>query len=161
MVGHERAQEGQRKTLVLALGWPCDCQQQLRNHRWHSSERYLISKRKKWRQQAYQGCRVERGAEKRDDLSRDIITCPPQVTLQCYQPAFTCDAPRSSNRSSLIPIAGSENPPNPSSPCSRGAGSVATPIREACLYLGTKFIELSAQLTETRIRYCPPVSQSA
>lgn len=72
-----------------------------------------------------------------------------------YQPTFTFDTRRTSNRSSLIPTAGSENPPNPSNPRSWTAHrSVATPIREACLYVGKKFIALSGQLTETRIRYC-------
>jgi hypothetical protein len=141
---------------VLALGWPCDCQQQWRNHRWHNSEIYLISKRKKWQPQAFQGMyeRAKREGSREEGCPKWGYHIKPYSTVPCYQPAFTCDTPRSSNRSSLISIAGSENPPNPSSPCSRGAGSVATPIREACLYVGRKFIVLSGQLTETRIRYC-------
>ena len=74
-------------------------------------------------------------------------------TRRYCQPTF--DTRRASNLSPLIPIAGSENPPNASSPRARRAHvSVATPIRDACLYVGTKFNALSGQLTETRIRYC-------
>jgi hypothetical protein len=62
--------------LPVALGWPRDYQQQRRNPRWRSSERYLISKRKRWRRQALERGqeRVEGGMRERSrELNGDII----------------------------------------------------------------------------------------
>lgn len=139
------------------LGWSSDCRR--KHHRWHSFEIYSISKRKRLRLRAFEEVheRVRR-ARRRDEgcvLNGDIITVLYTNYRPYCQPTFTFDTRCPSILSSLIPIAGSENPPNASSPRSRRAHvSVATPIRDAYLYVGTKFNALSGQPTETRIRYC-------
>jgi hypothetical protein len=80
------------------------------------------------------------------------MSLSPSLTL-IYQ--ATLEGGRSSIRASTIPIAGSENSRNSGSSYVRVPhGSVATPIRETCLYAGTKFSALSGQRTETRMRYC-------
>src|SRR6266705_3384476 len=118
---------------VLVLGWPCDC---WRNHRWHSFERYSTSKRKRLRRRAFEEVYETRKSEatgSRGPRGRKwgyhIISRYIYHTLQPYcQPTLTFDTRCPSNLSSLIPIAGLENPPNPSSPRSRRAHvSVATP----------------------------------
>jgi len=84
-------------------------------------------------------------------ITRNIVKNT-SLTL-VYQ--LTDDGRRSCNRSSAISSAGSENPPNASSPRSRVPhNSLATPIRETWLYVGKKFNAQSGQRTETRIKYC-------
>jgi hypothetical protein len=94
------------------------------------------------------GVRKSKASEPRPEegwvLNGLIISHCIYHTLSYCQPTLTFDTSRPSKLSSLIPTAGSENPPNPSSPRSRRTHvSVATPIRDACLYVGTKVNALS------------------